>query len=225
MIDSSFRIKKIFANLLWRSSLMGIVENGSMINFEFKQPLSWVKYSYKFSFTNQNEEYIEKEDEFDKKEEEDKLSHIKLDKNEFDLFPENSLFGIISQQKNFLGSKVVQAQKFSEKMNWIKQEDEDEESDEEDDEEERKIKDIDIKHEHRGWLKEEEVEESSDGLLDYDDDSGNSGNGGRMDDLIEAKLEEQYEHYQGMSAKKEFEEEDNVDEHNFYQKREEEDDF
>ena len=54
----------------WEASLVGIdnQESGLAI-FEFKSPLYFVGYGFKFAGISTNEEYIERESEFDSKEE------------------------------------------------------------------------------------------------------------------------------------------------------------
>ena len=122
--------------MLWRSSLIGILENGLLLNIDFKQPSSWVHFSYKFSQTNENVEYIEREDEFDNKEEEkDDRNPIKLDKSVFDVFQDQSLGSILYQKKDVLMPNINSLQILYDKRNLIKEEDEDDDDDEDDDEE------------------------------------------------------------------------------------------
>jgi len=107
MVDQNLRVKRVFPNFIWRSSLMSVTESGSLVNVGFKIPSSWVRFSYKFAYINDNVEYVEKEDEFDRKEEEpSKTAHIQLNKALFDTLPGDSLHGILQKQNMFSHSKV-----------------------------------------------------------------------------------------------------------------------
>ena len=52
--------------MFWNCSILGVTDSGSLIHIEIKQPANWISLSFKFTFTNNNVEYIEREDEFDK---------------------------------------------------------------------------------------------------------------------------------------------------------------
>ncbi len=157
VLEPNLRIKKIFTNYLWRSSLMSVTEAGSLVNLEFKVPNSWVRFSYKFAYINSNEEYVEKEDEFDRKEEEQiKTAHVvqvQLNKALFDSIPENSF-----QANVFLPQPKLFSFKLKSK---------DDGDDEEEEEEERKVIENDVESsDSKNEIQEEESLSSPKALED-----------------------------------------------------------
>lgn len=64
------------------------------MNLELKQEHSWVNFSYKFSSITENEEYIEREDEFDVNPD-DLKEFTPIKKSEFDDIADNSFSKLV----------------------------------------------------------------------------------------------------------------------------------
>jgi len=143
---------------------MSVTEAGSLVNIEFKIPNSWVRFSYKFSYINDNEEYVEKEDEFDRKEEEQtKTGHIQLNKAVFDSLPEHSFQA--QQSSVFLPPHP--------KLLSFKLKSKDDGEDEEEEEEERKVIENDIESsDSKNEIQEEESDSTPKGLEEEEENNG-----------------------------------------------------
>ena len=98
IIEGSIRIKKIYANLPWRSAIIGITDHGLLVNLDLKPAQSWINYSYKFTYINENVEYIEKEDEFDQNLEDSK-SNLDIKAKDILDIPEDSFIREIRIKK------------------------------------------------------------------------------------------------------------------------------
>lgn len=97
-------IKRIYCNLFWNSSLIAL-DGSSLVIIELKRPQNWIALGFRFKYLPENQEYIEKENEFDKVLEDPATSKLNLTASTFlEITPDRLFFkkNVSENHKYFL---------------------------------------------------------------------------------------------------------------------------